>query len=132
MPQLEPSPGRSTAEADLAVLLTRSAPEIEAQLKPQLKGLLGGLIRGYLPQVWVFKTESDTASLVVSAVGDVRVFRGEARPVDVLIEWGHAQLTTALRERRKSAIPPGGPPSTSFFSPKGRTAFNFLRNRLGI
>ena len=118
--------------SDLQHRLAQMGPDIESQLRPQLSGFFGGLIRGYLPQAWVFKTEKATATLVVNRSGSVVVVDGAVQAADVAITWGHEQLMAALLTRSRSKIPPGPSPHTSFLTPKGRTAFNFLRNRLGL
>jgi hypothetical protein len=112
-------------------LLTHVAPDLEAQLKPQLKGAFGGLVRAYLPQTWVFVTESETASLIVGADGSARALQGAAPHPDVLVETGHARLVLALTTRDKSKVPPGVTKVTPK-TEKGRTAFQFVRSRLGL
>lgn len=117
---------------ELEALLSSLRPEIESQLKPQLRGFFGGIIRGYLPQVWAFRTERDSASLTVSVAGSVTVSNGILDRHDVLITWSYAQLTAALRTRDQSQVPPGPPPTVDFRTQKGRTAFSFLRSRFGL
>lgn len=115
----------------LAELLAAVGPDLERQLKPQLSGPFGGLLRGYLPQTWVFVTEEETATLRVGGDGSAHASPGPTEPADVLIETTHARLSVALRTRDKSQVPPG----TTRVTPKtekGRTAFQFVRSRLGI
>ncbi len=116
-------------------LLQQLAPRIEAQLKPNLRGLTGFLVRGYLPQVWLFDTGKEQVSLQVNSSGDVRISTGSVGSVDVLITTSHDVLYSALEaamglRSRESVI--AGPVKPEFRTPKGRTAFNFLRRRLGL
>ncbi|HXQ79569.1 MAG TPA: hypothetical protein VN819_05100 [Thermoplasmata archaeon] len=122
--------GRATSE--LESLLASLQPEVESQLQHYLHGFFGGLIRGYLPQVWGFRTESESASMTVSKKGIVRAFDGIPRDHDVLITWSHRQLTAALRTRDRNRVPPGAPPSIEFRTKRGKTAFSYLKSRFGL
>ncbi len=112
-------------------LLDAVAPDLENQLKPQLKGVFGGLVRGYLPQTWVFVTEEETATLHVGPDGSARASKGAADHPDVVIETTHARLAAALRTRDRSKVPPGATKVTPR-TEKGRMAFQFVRSRLGL
>ncbi len=118
--------------SELKDLLAGLTPEIEEQLKPALSGLFGGIVKGYLPQVWGFRTERGSAALAIDDSGNVSAVEGVPPTADVIIVWGHDQLLTALKTRSKEAVPAGHPPQVDFRSPKGKTAFTFLRGRLGI
>ena len=112
-------------------LLTEAGKGVEAQLKPQLSGFFGGVVRSYLPQRWVFVTEEESATLGVETTGVVWV-RGGAEPsADVTIETSHARLAGALRTRSREGLPPGSVRVTAHTS-RGRTAFDFSRRRLGL
>jgi len=112
-------------------LLAEAGRGVEAQLKPQLEGLFGGVVRSYLPQRWVFVTEEGSTTLVVEATGAVRVEDGADPSPDVTIEIGHDKLAQALRSRRREGLPPG-PVRVTPRTAKGRTAFDFTRRRLGL
>jgi len=113
-------------------LLASICPEIERQLRPNLRGIRGLLVRGYLPQTWVFETESETVSLIVDAQGKASVSNGPKYPKDVTIRWKHDSLASALRTRSSAHVPHGERPIIMFHSQKGRAAFDFLRKRLGL
>jgi hypothetical protein len=89
------------------------------------------MVRHYLPQVWVFKTEDGSASLSVASDGRVSVTPGEAPNPDVVVEIGHDRLRAALTTRERAAVPPG-PLNVSTRSAKGRAAFDYFRGRLGL
>jgi len=89
------------------------------------------MLRTYLPQTWVFVTEDGTASLHVDRAGVVTVAPGPLPSPDVTVEVGHDRLKEALRTRRKDAVPPG-PLKVTPHTAKGRTAFAYLRDRLGL
>ena len=114
-------------------LLARLTPEVEAQLKPNLIGLAGLLVRGYLPQVWVFDTGTERAFLIVDTNGNVRVGSETVEPSDVLVTTAHDTLSTALEaanglRSRDSVI--RGQITPRFYTTKGEIAFNFLRSKL--
>ncbi len=112
-------------------LLTGIAPELEARLQQQLTGFTGVIVKSYLPQVWVFQTEQDTATLTVAKDGRVTVASGAATHPDVTIATSHDRLSVALRTRDRSQVPPG-PLTVTPHTSKGRTAFDFTRSRLGL
>jgi hypothetical protein len=111
-------------------LLGPVAREAQKEIRSRLKGFFGGMIRHFLPQVWVFRTEEGTATLCVARDGAVTVTRGAASPADVTIDVGHARLATALATRGKTVAP--GPLTVTPHTAKGRTAFDYLRSRLGL
>lgn len=112
-------------------LLRSTAKELEPDIQSRLKGFLGGFIRAYLPQAWVFRTEEETATLTVDGNGTVTVTSGAAASADVTIEIAHARLVAALTTRRKEAVPPG-PITVTPHTTKGKAAFDYLRSRLGL
>ena len=112
-------------------LLRQTGRQFEPELQHRLKGLFGGLIRGYLPQVWVFETDDGTASLLVDKTGTVSVVSGTAPHPDVTVEIPHDRLAIALRTRDRAAVPPG-PLTVTPHTGKGKTAFDYLRSRLGL
>lgn len=112
-------------------LLRNVARDAEPEVRSRLNGLFGGMIRHYLPQVWVFRTEDGTASLRVDAAGAFSVVAGAASPADVTIEVGHDRLKAALTRRPPGSLPPG-PLTVTPHTAKGRAAFDLLRGRLGL
>jgi hypothetical protein len=117
--------------ASIVELLNQVTPDLERQIQPQLKGAFGGLVRAYLPQTWVFVTEDETATLQVGADGSAQALPGAAAHPDVIVETTHARLVIALSTRDKSKVPPGATKVTPK-TEKGRTAFQFVRSRLGL
>ena len=89
-------------------LMGEAAKGVEAQLKPQLSGFFGGVVRSYLPQRWVFVTEAESVTLGVETTGAVWVRAGREPSADVTIETSHDRLAAALRTRSKEAVPAGG------------------------
>ncbi|MFZ0891306.1 MAG: hypothetical protein WB778_00400 [Thermoplasmata archaeon] len=118
--------------SEIESLLSSLGPDIESKLKHHLRGFFGGVVRGYLPQVWAFKTETESGSLTVTAEGKVHVSAGVSRHCDVLITWSHKQLVAALRTRDRDQVPPGAAPSIEFNTKRGKTAFSFLKSRFGL
>lgn len=112
-------------------LLRSAGRDAETRIRSQLSGFFGGMVRHYLPQVWVFRTEEGSASLSVAADGKVSVASGEAAKPDVTIDIPHARLRAALTTRQRAAVPPG-PLNVTPHTAKGRVAFDYLRGRLGL
>jgi hypothetical protein len=115
----------------LVPLLESVARDIQPQIRSQLGGFFGGMVRAYLPQTWVFRTEREVASLSVDRNGGVTVVNGPAANPDVTIEIPHDRLETALRTRSRSQVPPG-PLTVTPHTSKGKTAFEYLRSRVGL
>jgi hypothetical protein len=115
----------------VADLLENLRPEIEAQLKPNLEGIFGGVIRRYLPQAWAFKTDVETVTLHVDPDGHVSVRSGGSPNPDVLVKGSSAALSAALSLRNPAMVPAGSIEATSLTS-KGQMAFQFLRSRFGV
>ncbi|MFY9717083.1 MAG: hypothetical protein WAK40_04020 [Thermoplasmata archaeon] len=111
-------------------LLGPVAASAQKEVQSRLHGFFGGMLRQFLPQVWVFRTEQGVASLCVAADGVATVTPGAVAPADVTIEVGHERLRTALTTRGKTIAP--GPFSATPHTAKGRTAFDYLRSRLGL
>lgn len=114
-----------------AELLGKVAPEIEKELKPRLQGWIGSFVRAYLPQVWVFETEADSATVRVEPTGTVAVIPGSAPSPDVSIHAPKARLERLLTSRTRPESVPADVrvvPHTS----KGRIAFDQVRSRFGL
>lgn len=114
-------------------LLNPICTEIEGQLKPALANLFtGAIVRGYLPQTWVFETESESTTLTVNTAGNAAVISGASQFRDVTIRWHHDFLKSVLQMRNRASVPFGQAPQVVCHTQKGQTAFNFLRRRLGL
>lgn len=112
-------------------LLRDAGREFEPELNNRLKGVFGGIIRAYLPQIWVFETEDGSASLHVSRLGEVSVTAGSSPHPDVTVKIPHDRLVAALKTRNRDTVPPG-PLTVTPHTAKGKTAFDYLRSRLGL
>lgn len=112
-------------------ILAPVCPEVEAQLRPHLEGFFGGIIRGYLPQDWVFKSEAESVTVRVAKDGTVRVLGGASPSADVTIKSTLTTFRIAIASRQRGSVD-----STSveilYHSRKGKTAFDFVRSRLGF
>ncbi len=118
--------------SEAAELLAEAGRRLEPEVRQRLGGLLGGFVRAYLPQRWVFVTDGGTASLAVEPDGSVHASDGPVPAPDVTVELQIAQLRAALT--RQSGRPPS-PPKDVRVTPhtaKGRAAFDYLRGRLGL
>ena len=114
-------------------LLRDLAPTLERQVQARLAGFFGGMLRSYLPQTWVFRTEAEVASLRVDQRGTVLVLPEEATPVDVTVEVDHDRLLQALTDRAGPAPPgTGGRVLVTAHTAKGKVAYGLLRDRLGL
>jgi len=115
----------------LVPLLESVAREVQPQVQAQLGGFFGGMVRAYLPQTWVFRTEKEVASFTVDKTGTVSVRAGTVAAPDVTIETSHDRLVTALTTRSRSAVP-AGPLTVTPHTSKGKTVFDYLRGRIGL
>lgn len=114
-------------------ILSSICPEVENEVKQALRGFIKGpIVRGYLPQSWVLRTEKETVTFSVDSMGNARALNGTPPNPDVIIDWKHDYAAIALRNRSKVGIPPGEQPRVTFLTKEGRTAFGFLRGRLGL
>lgn len=113
-------------------LLTNLCEDIERQIKPNLRGSMGNLVHGYLPQVWVFVTECGACTLFLDAEGNARVFPGADREVDVTIHWRKDALESILASRNRDSVSAGDYPDVTVHTDKGRAAFNYLRKEIGL
>jgi hypothetical protein len=112
-----------------AALLKDVGRQIEPEIQKQLGGLFGGIVRSYLPQAWVFETDEGVATLVVDQAGVASVLEGPAEHPDVTLKVPYAPLVKALTS--KTRIAPSAVTVTPH-TPKGRTAFDYLRGRVGL
>lgn len=106
--------------------------EVEKELKKVMKGLLTGpIIKGYLPQDWVFITEHETITFSVDKKGNAITTEGASQAPDVSISIDHDYLAAALKDRKKPDFD-YKKFEVKFHTGKGETAFNYLRKRLGL
>jgi hypothetical protein len=115
----------------LVPLLESVARDVQPQVQSQLGGFFGGMVRAYLPQTWVFRTEKEVASLTVDKTGAVSVASGALANPDVTIETSQERLVTALKTRSRDKVPPG-PLTVTPHTSKGKAAFDYLRSRIGL
>ncbi|MBA3046008.1 MAG: hypothetical protein KKH41_06210 [Candidatus Thermoplasmatota archaeon] len=116
---------------DLITVFEPICREVEGQIKGALGGLAGIVVKSYLPQHWIFVTETETVTFAVDSKGNASVANGTSASPDVIIGIDHKYLTEALKTRTR----PSFDPKTfdlKFHTAKGRTAFNFIRKRLGL
>jgi hypothetical protein len=119
--------------ASVEELLGQFASAAQTELQTRLKGFLGGMLRHYLPQVWVFRTELGVATLLVDPEGAATVAPGARPSPDVVIEIGHARLEAALVALSgRPPSPAAGPLKVITNTAKGKAAFGYLRSRMGL
>ncbi len=105
--------------------------ETQAEVQKVLKGILGGMIRGYLPQKWIFATSQEVVTFCVDKNGVVTVLEGVVQDPDVMIKISHDYLVQILETR---CAPEGEPDilDISFHTEKGKAAFGYLRKKFGL
>src|SRR4030042_3325268 len=113
-------------------LLRSIGPEIESQVKRDIRGPTSLIFQSFFPQVWAFKTEQETVTLIVDINGDVVVFPGCDEDCDVMIEWKHDYLASLLAARSRDGIPGVSMPSVNADTVRGREAYQYLKGRLGL
>jgi hypothetical protein len=116
------------------ILIDKIAPQVAGQLQPELhKFMIGGLIRGYLPQTWIFVSETGAGTLVVGKDGVALAQEGQLENPDVRITWTDQAFQAALVDQNRAAVPPeAGEPKIEKLTSKGGTAFDFLRKRFNL
>jgi hypothetical protein len=116
------------------ILTEKIAPQVTAQLQPELKKfIVGGLIKGYLPQTWFFISESGSGTLLVDKSGTAQAQEGQIGTPDVSITWTDKAFNAALALQDRTAVPPeAGEPVVQKLTAKGGTAFDFLRKRFNL
>jgi hypothetical protein len=104
---------------------------IEPQVKPFTL-----FIGGWLPQHWVFSTESGSSTLVVEKTGDSGGVLGASPTPDVTVTWTDTQLdaalTVALSNGDRNTVSRNPPPKVEAHTKKGRDALSMLGKRLGL
>ena len=113
-------------------LLDSLVPEVQKEAKQALSGLLtGAVVRGYLPQAWVFETEDETVTFLVDRDGNARTVDGASPNPDVGIRGPAEDMAAVLRDRQ---MPEGAGQRIlhKHYTSKGRAAWTFLKNRFGF
>lgn len=113
-------------------LLSGFCVDAEMELKPRLQGLTGLFLKGYLPQVWVFETESENVTVVAEPSGRVTIQGGDGSQRDVTIRWRHDLLCKVLETRTRDGVPAGEGPVLIRHTAKGSVALDYLKGRLGL
>jgi hypothetical protein len=113
-------------------LLSGFCVDAENELKPKLQGFTGLFLRGFLPQVWVFETESESVTVLAEPNGNVSIRQGDGFQRDLTIRWRHDLLCQVLETRTKDCVPIDERPTVVRHTDKGGAAFNYLKGRLGL
>jgi len=113
-------------------LLDRLVPEVQREAKQALSGFLtGAVVRGYLPQAWIFETEDEKVTFFVDSDGNARTIEGAVDNPDVGIRGPSEDMAVVLRDRQ---MPEGAGQRILYkhYTSKGRAAWTFLKNRFGF
>jgi hypothetical protein len=113
-------------------LLQGFCVEAEAELRPRLQGFTGMILGSFLPQVWVFETESESVTVRASQDGRICIVPADGLQRDLTIKWREDMLCNVLQARSRIGVPEGEVPEVVRHTQKGGAAFNYLRGRLGI
>ncbi len=115
-------------------------PDIERILRYQyrrrleeklLQSIRSG-VRLSLPQSWVFQTEYETVTLLISLEGHVEVRLGYSHP-DVFLAWEDEYLSKMLYGSvPRDEIAEGGSPYIEIATVKGREGFRELAELVGF
>lgn len=111
-------------------LVRDRATQGEARLKQALGGfIIGGIVRGYLPQTWTIITEGENITIHADGRGNIRVLKGIAPTRDGDIRIRHDLLADGIQHGKS---PSPGSYQVDFYTPKGKTAFNQLKGSFGL
>jgi hypothetical protein len=117
---------------ELDVLFQPVCEEVRKELKKVLSGIFTGqIVKGYLPQNWVFATEDETVTFSVDKKGNATILQGPCSEPDVTIRIDGKYLAAALKDRKKPDFEYQNF-EVKFHTGKGETAFGYLRKRLGL
>jgi hypothetical protein len=105
---------------------------VQRQLKAKLSMQIGGLVRQYLPQTWVFETELGACSVHIDVEGNVRVNHGPERERDITLIWNYKALERVLQSDSLSSMRPEDYPKILVETEKGRAAFNYLKKEFKL
>lgn len=111
--------------------LERAGRDLEPRLAQSMQGFTGMFVKAYLPQRWVFETESEVVHLTVDPTGRFAAGAGALPSPDVTVSTTHDRLEAALRTRDPAKVPKG-PMKVTPHTAKGKAAYEFLRGRLGL
>jgi hypothetical protein len=116
---------------ELEGALTTLARRLEPEVQSRLQGFLGGFVRAYLPQTWVFHAGSEAASLTVDGAGRATVAAGALPNPDVTIAVPRERLAEMLKARAPDPKLAASVTVTTHTA-RGQAAFGYLRGRLGL
>lgn len=113
-------------------LLNRVATEIvEPQVKPYTL-----IIGSWLPQHWVFTTETGSSTLIVEKEGSSGGVLDASPNPDVSVEWVDSSLNLALEATltggNQGSVPREPKPKITAHTKKGKDALGFLGKRFGL
>lgn len=113
-------------------LLDALVPGVEAEARQVLSNpLTSAIVRGYLPQSWVFETGAETVTFQVDRDGNARTVEGAVADPDVGVRGPAEDLAAVLRDRR---LPEGAGRRIEYrhYTGKGRAAWTLLKSRFGL
>ncbi len=111
------------------------APRVTDELQSYLQNPMAAtMVRSYLPQTWLFISETGKGTLFVDVDGIARVFEGSFGAPDVSITWTDQAFFATLVLQNRSAVALGTPkePAVQRLTQKGGTAFDFLHGRFNL
>ena len=106
--------------------MTEGEEELRKTLRSQS---LGGSVRSYLPQTWVFTTEQESLTVHADNEGRIWVSDGLAPVRDGAVAIRHDLLAESIRT---GEAPPPGSLVVNFYTDKGRAAFEHLASFFGF
>ncbi len=102
----------------------------EVRLKQALGTfLIGGMVRGYLPQTWTIMTDAEALTVRADTQGNIRVSKGTSEARDGEVRIAHDLLANGIKGGQR---PPPGSYRVTFYSQKGKAAFEYLRSSFGL
>jgi hypothetical protein len=103
--------------------------EIRRRLKSELgRFYTDGYMSRHLPQTWVFKTESETFTMIMDRGGDVILTGVASRSPDVTVLTTDLVLSEALQYNSK----PKWQWHVTFNTRKGEAAYTYMRGKFGL
>lgn len=112
-----------------ALVRQRTAEGQQTLRKALASWLISGTVRSYLPQTWVLATDQESLAIHVDLDGTMTITEGTSLVRDGSVAISHDLLCHSIQE---GVNPPQGSYQVTFYTEKGRAAFEHLARYFGL
>lgn len=107
----------------------RTAAGQEEPRKVLSSWLLSGTVRNYLPQTWLLATDQERLTIHANLDGALTISEGSSIVRDGSVAISHDVLCRSIKE---GVTPPRGSYQVTYYTDKGRAAFEHLAHYFGL